>query len=42
MEILQRLLHALFFLTVAGYAMLALFLIVGALLRARRQGHSEP
>lgn len=31
MEIVQRLLHTLFYLTVAGYAMLALFLIVGAL-----------
>ena len=34
MEIVQRLLHTLFYLTVAGYGMLALFLIVSALLRA--------
>ena len=34
MEILQRLLYTLFYLTVAGYAMLALFLIVRAFLRA--------
>jgi hypothetical protein len=43
MGILQ-LLHALFYLTVASYAMLALFLIVGACLPARRQrdkGHDE-
>jgi hypothetical protein len=33
MEIVQGLLHMLFYLTGAGYAMLALFLIVGAILR---------
>ncbi len=35
MAIVQRLLHTLFYLTVAGYAMLALLLIVNAILRAR-------
>ena len=34
MEILQRLLHTLFYLTVAGYAMLAVLLIVNAILQA--------
>ncbi len=35
MAIVQRLLHTLFYLTVAGYAMLALLLIVNPILRAR-------
>ncbi len=35
MAIAQRLLHTLFYLTVAGYAMLALLLIVNPILRAR-------
>lgn len=33
MAIVQRLLHTLFYLTVAGYAMLALLLIVNGILR---------
>ena len=36
MAMVQRLLHMLFYLAVAGYAMLALFLMVNAILRARR------
>jgi len=35
MAILQRFLHTLFYLTVAGYAMLAVLLIANAILRAR-------
>lgn len=35
MAIVQRLLHTLFYLTVAGYGMLALLLIVNAILQAR-------
>ena len=35
MAIVQRLLHTLFYLTVAGYAMLALLLIVNPILRTR-------
>ena len=42
MEILQRLSQTLFYLTIAGYVVLALFLIVGAFLRASRHGQSEP
>ena len=34
MGIVQRFLYTLFYLTVAGYAMLALLLIVNAILRA--------
>jgi hypothetical protein len=34
MEILQRFLHTLFYLTFAGYVMLALLLIVNPILRA--------
>ena len=36
MEIVQRLSQALFYLMVAGYAVLALFLIVGAFVRPSR------
>ena len=36
MELLQRVSHTLFYLMVAGYAVLALFLIVGAFLRPSR------
>ena len=35
MNFLQRLAHTLFYLPIAGYAMLAVFLIVNAILRAR-------
>ena len=34
MDVLQRVLHTLFYLAVAGYAMLALLLIINAILRA--------
>ena len=36
MAIVQRLLQTFFYLMVAGYAMLALFLMVNAILRVRR------
>ena len=36
MAIVQRLLHVLLYLAVAGYAVLALFLMVNAILRVRR------
>lgn len=41
MEILQWLLHMLFCLTVAGYAMVALFLIAGAFLGSSRYRHNS-
>ena len=38
MEILQRLPQTLFYLMIAGYAMLGLFLIAGAFLGVKRVG----
>ena len=41
MEILQRFLHTLFYLTLAGYVMLALVLIVNPILRALTAARPE-
>lgn len=42
MESLQRFLHTLFYLTLAGYVMLALLLIVNPILRALTAARHEP
>jgi hypothetical protein len=42
MQLLQRFVHTLFYLTVAGYAMLALLLLGNAILRGVKAARHEP